>query len=208
MSYYYTYYLGKRETATGRVSLAGPYDEKGHVVSLMSKSRSFASDLHEDMLPLAEEEMAEDVREQFTYEDWKGNKVLDTVKSMPFAALSGKTPFKCAYVPAFDVIDQNDTDDDDEIYYSDKLNDAQYATLCAASVRGSAAGKRTIERYDLEMGEYKGMELGPEDYVRHMWVDTTSREYEEWLLSTIVWSVGDLCWPPKGFENILLEVEG
>ena len=88
------------------------------------------------------------------------------------------------------------------------LNDAQYAALCVAAVRGSSAGKRTVERYDLEAGEYKNVELGPEDYVRHMWVDTTSREYEEWLLSTIVWSLGDLCWPPKGYEYVLLETEG
>lgn len=58
MSYYYTYYLGRRETATGKVGLAGPYDKDGRAVSIMSKSRSFASDLHEDMLPLAEEDMA------------------------------------------------------------------------------------------------------------------------------------------------------
>ena len=88
------------------------------------------------------------------------------------------------------------------------LNDVQYAALCAASVRGSSAGKRTVERYDLEASEYKNVELGPEDYVSHMWVDTTSREYEEWLLPTIVWSLGDLCWPPKGYEYVLLETEG
>lgn len=41
-----------------------------------------------------------------------------------------------------------------------------------------------------------------------MWVDTTSREYEEWLLSVIAGSVNGFSWPPKGCENVLLETEG
>ncbi len=40
-----------------------------------------------------------------------------------------------------------------------------------------------IERFDVETNEYKPVELALEDYVRHMRVDTTSREYGEWLLS-------------------------
>lgn len=130
------------------------------------------------------------------------------MKFMPFCSLSGKMPFKCAYVPAFDVIDLRDADDGDEIWFSDKLNDAQYAAFCAAAVRGSSAGRRTIERFDIETDEYKPVELGPEDYVRHMWVDATSREYEEWLLSVIAESVNEFSWPSKGYENILLETEG
>ena len=34
MSYYYTYCLGKWEIGTGKVSLAGPYDEKDCAVCL------------------------------------------------------------------------------------------------------------------------------------------------------------------------------
>ena len=67
---------------------------------------------------------------------------------------------------------------------------------------------RFFERFDVGADEYEPIELGSEDYLRHMWVDTTSREYEEWLLSVIAGSVNGFSWPPKGYENILLETEG
>lgn len=201
---FYACYLGKREIATGKVGLAGPYDGEGRAISLMGSTLSFACVLHEAAVCLVEEEMADDLRGQLAHGNWDGGKAPESLRVMPMEALSGKTPFKCAYVPAFDVIGRSD----DGVYFTDKLSDAQYAVFCAAAARGSSAGKRTVERYDYETDDYKSVELGPEDYVRYMWTDEGSFEYQEWLLSVIAALVGGFCRPPKGYELVLLEAEG
>ena len=48
MSYYYNYYLGY--VKDGRVFSLGPFDYSGKLKALLSRSRSFASDLHDRFL--------------------------------------------------------------------------------------------------------------------------------------------------------------
>ena len=71
MSYYYNYYVGYKKD--GKIYPWGPYNANGKLEPMVSRSRSFASDLHEEFYAVSDKEVSEELRKEFEYEDW--NKV-------------------------------------------------------------------------------------------------------------------------------------
>lgn len=209
MSYYYNYFLGKREVATGLVYPAAPFDDNGKMMCLYSRSRSFASDLWRDMDCLPEERMSEELKAQFRYKDWNDEETIESMRILPLAAMSGKEPFETAYVPVSDVVNKRQYEDDfEEIEFTDRLSPEQYAAFCLGYAT-DVSNTRKVERFDIETNEFVVVELKPTDYMYYRWVDTQTKTYESWMISTMVHNLDDLAWrPPDGFEWVILETEG
>lgn len=63
MSYYYNYYLGYKKD--GKIYPYAPYDSKGKLACVLSKSKNFASDLHENFRYLKNEEISDELIDSF-----------------------------------------------------------------------------------------------------------------------------------------------
>ena len=77
MSYYYKYYIGYEDVLTGIIYPYGPYTSEGKLKPVVEKSRSFASDLHNNFVPIPSGCTSTELRKEFEYEDWQGNKQFD-----------------------------------------------------------------------------------------------------------------------------------
>ena len=86
MSYYYQYYIGYEDVSTGLIYPYGPYNCQGKLKPVVEKSRSFASDLHNEFVPISINHISDELRKEFEYEDWHGNKQIN-VKHIPFENL-------------------------------------------------------------------------------------------------------------------------
>ena len=204
MSWYQTYYLAKREKATGKVLPAPPFSASGEPLWLLSTPRSTSCDLPEDMDVLPEKNLSEELKAFFSYEDF-GKLLCPRLRVIPLTELSRESPFCAAYVPASDVVDGAGSD---EGGFSDKLDPERFAAFCLAHERNPQV-RRHVERYNPQSGAYEADELEPGDYVWHMWVDEGSREYQEWLISTEAQNVGNAIWEGRNeFEYVIVMIEG
>ena len=203
MSWYQTYYLAKREKATGKVFPAPPFSASGEPLWLLSTPRSTSCDLPEDMDVLPEKDLSEELKAFFSYEDF-GKLLCPRLRVVPLTELSRESPFCAAYVPASDVVDGAGPEDE----FSDRLTPERFAAFCLSHGRNPQA-RRHVERYNPQCGAYEVIELEPADYVWHMWVDESSREYQEWLISTEAQNIGDAIWEGRDeFEYVIVMIEG
>lgn len=205
MSCYYTYYLAKREKATGKVFPAPPFSASGEPIWLLSTSRSFSSDLPEYMDFLPEKDLSEELKAFFSYEGFGSKVVCPRIRIIALSELSGEDPFCTAYVPVTDLVEGIDSDVEG---FSDKLSPENFAAFCLAHERNPQV-KRKTERYNPDTDLYDVVELAPGDYMRHMWVDKCSREYQEWLIATEARNIGDTLWEERSkYEYVILMTVG
>lgn len=206
MSYYYNYYVGQRNKATGKFTTVEPYDANGEPMCLLWKSRSYASDLHEDFYPIYSKDMENRLKSfscfipsSMTDEDY--DKDYYKVKYMPYNEFQLSEPFRNGYVLTEDVINYStDAGCDFSEYARDILTPEQYAAFAHSYM----ASKKTRNVYDSATDEE--IECNPSDYMLFNWVDYDGRQYEQWSITNIISSL-DIT-PDKGYELVILETEG
>lgn len=206
MSYYYNYYVGQRNKATGKFTTVEPYDANGEPMCLLWKSSSFASDLHEDFYPIYSKDM-EDRLKSFScfvsssMTDEEYDQGYYKVKYMPYNDFQLFQPFRNGYVLTEDVISYSaDAGCDFSEYARDILTTEQYAAFAHSYM----ASKKTRNVYDPATDEE--IECNPSDYMLFNWVDYDGRQYEQWSITNIISSL-DIT-PDKGYELVILETEG
>ena len=178
MSYYYTYYIGIIDEDTGLVSLLGPYDNQGNIKPVLEKSRSFASDLHEEFAILDEKLAADDVKKRFSYENWNGENVFQ-VKVLNYDKLPSGGFVKSGYFLIDDVEKYIRTGDSYDIFY-DRLDPIVYA----AKFKDEAL----LPHYEPKVDEY-GEEIRGykcSDYMWFAYPDYNSKEYEVHVIKQMV----------------------
>ena len=206
MSYYYNYYVGQRNKATGKFTTVEPYDANGEPMCLLWKSSSFASDLHEDFYPIYSKDM-EDRLKSFScfvsssMTDEEYDQGYYKVKYMPYNDFQLFQPFRNGYVLTEDVISYSaDAGCDFSEYARDILTTEQYAAFAHSYM----VSKKTRNVYDPATDEE--IECNPSDYMLFNWVDYDGRQYEQWSITNIISSL-DIT-PDKGYELVILETEG
>lgn len=206
MSYYYNYYVGQRNKATGKFTTVEPYDANCEPMCLLWKSSSFASDLHEDFYPIYSKDM-EDRLKSFScfvsssMTDEEYDQGYYKVKYMPYNDFQLFQPFRNGYVLTEDVISYSaDAGCDFSEYARDILTTEQYAAFAHSYM----ASKKTRNVYDPATDEE--IECNPSDYMLFNWVDYDGRQYEQWSITNIISSL-DIT-PDKGYELVILETEG
>lgn len=102
MSYYYNYFIGYR-TKENKIYPLGPFDAFGDLRSVMSISRSYASDLHESFDYVSDDQVSDELRKEFQYENFKGELELDRIKYLQVKDLPKEDFVKRGYFRITDV---------------------------------------------------------------------------------------------------------
>lgn len=172
MSWYYTYYLAKRDKKTGKLLPFGPFDEEGKWVPVLSKSRSFASDMHESFHRIHQSECSDNIVEKFSHGGAFGSDMWN-LQSLPFDDLPSGPIIKRRYIRISDAV---------RIEREGDLNvDDVYDTLSLLEYRARAAAQ---ERFGCEPPkDCEGEELTPIwEYMYYPYIDVNSKEYEAFII--------------------------
>lgn len=169
MSYYYEYYVGYEDTQTGIIYPYGPYTSEGKLKPIVEKSRSFASDLHNSFSRIDNGYISKELRKEFEYEDWQGEKQID-VKYLYFEDLPNSDYIKKGYFLIEDVQAYEQGGCDDLFYHI--ISPIVYAE----KMRNELTFGKNQPKKDIEGEEYT--EPNASDYMYYAVPDYNCKEYE------------------------------
>ena len=185
MSWYYSYYICRKDTENEKLYPFGPFDYKGEFFEVLCKSRSFASDLHErfyDIRSVEErqiisEELFKAIQGDVTREEcekfYEGDR--DYCWSyLPYMELPKGEYFKKGYCLIRDIERFEDDECDFEGFY-DWLTPEIYARKLENELKFGAP-KPVKNEYE----EYTPHLIG--DYSFYRWIDYESPEYESYVI--------------------------
>lgn len=198
MSYYYNYYIGYRKD--GKFYPWGPYNRFGKIVPALSKSRSFASTLHNYFVPIEDKAVSDELRAQFEYTDWQGKKRVD-VKYLEVDKLPVEDYIKRGYFLIDEV--QNYSSDFD---WFDEFSAPLTPEVYAAKVQHELTFGKNQPRKDEDGFEYT--EPNASDYMYFAYPDYNSQEYEAAYIHQVASSLWDYNLESEGAEFVILETEG
>ena len=199
MSTYYNYYIGYRDKDTGLLYPLGPFDCFGNLKAVISRSRSFASDLHDDFYPIDDDNVSKELKENLGYKESDGTysfegKYLDA-KDLP----SGNY-IKSGYFLISDIEEYIKTDCDSEGLFYDKLTPTMYAL----KMHNELAFGPPKEKLDCEGNVIEQYSCA--DYAYFSYPDYLSKEYESDVIRQHIGVLEDYDFP-KDFEIVVLETE-
>lgn len=198
MSYYYNYFIGYK--FENKIYPFGMYNSKGHLVDVLSKSSSFASDLHNRFHNVTKEMYSEELIKDFQwyYEDDSvfnlGLKYL-SVNDLPTGSYIKKGYF------LIEDIEKYEKDGDTWDIFYDYLDPITYTRYLDNELK---FGKPV----ELEYADGEKYTKSMSNYTFYAYPDYSSEEYESWFLREVVSNYEydrDL---PKGAELVILETEG
>lgn len=228
MSYYYNYYLGYKKD--GVLYPMGPFDRKGKLACVLWKSRSFASDLHEDFriaddkqtsIELRESLLSDDTLEScrkanipYTDEELKelakfyGNDVNNVPKKELKTyeeALNEHEDIR--YLP-YEKLPSTNFIKEGYVQYSqigDEEEDDFYDVISPheyAERLKIASTLGDIPKKDCEGNEFPRLS----EYIYHKWIDYNSREWESFLITNAMENFKD--YHVDADEYVIIETEG
>lgn len=195
MSYYYTYYLGVKKE-DGKIYPYGPFDNKGKLETVLSKSRSFASNLYERFETVKPEIFSTELYKSLLITDYyeeimnqeNSREALEKsidIKVLPLSALPAGDFIKEGYI-LYDQIDESYED------YWPILSPHEYAERLKNHFMFKDKEKPEDEEDDIQR------------YVYHKWMDRTCEEYDSWIIRMMA----DTFWLLEKGEIVVLETEG
>ena len=197
MSYYYSYYLGYMKD--NKVYPYGPFNCEGKIKPVVENSRSFASDLHENFWAVRDEQISDELRSLFEYEDWKGDKHTE-VKYLPLDYLPDGDYIKRGYFLIDDVQAWEQGGDDSLFYHM--IDPVIYAE----KMRNELTFGKNMPKKDEEGEEYT--EPNASDYMYYAVPQYESKEYEAFQLREAVDSMFDYDFFKDDMKMVILETEG
>lgn len=198
MSYYYNYYAGYK--LNGKIYPLGPYDAHGKLHSIVSKSRSYASDIHEMFSYVKNEEISDELRKEFEYTDWDNKKKID-VKYLPLEEMPEDNFVKTGYFLIDDVKAYESNNDYFEGFY-----DVLTPKIYAAKLQNELMFGKNQPKKDEEGNEY--IEHNASDYMYYAYPDYESKEYESFLICQGINMLIKYSSLLTDVEYIVLETEG
>ena len=200
MSYYYNYTIGYMHE--DKIYPLGPYNSFGKLKDVISKSRSFASDLHYSFWHIPEEMISDELRKEFEYEDWKGEKQIE-VKYLPVTELPEGSFIKTGYFLIEDVEQYEQEHGDSYDLFYDHLSPTVYAAKAQNEARFGSPEKQVDE---------EGGDITPHsasEYMYYAYPDFNSKEYEAFQLRAAAEMLKEYGRPmPDGAVLVVLETEG
>lgn len=172
MSWYYTYYVGfERE---GKIYPLGPYNVEGKLCSVISKSRSFASDLHNRFYDISKEMVSEEFKNEFLKyaegDEEEELRDLSLLSYLPISELPTGDYIKRGYFLIEEVEDYES--DSDDAYMSPPISPTVYAKKMEKEFR-FGPNKPEKDEYGNEYTEPNAS-----DYTYYAYPDYNSEEYE------------------------------
>ena len=200
MSYYYQYYIGYEDLNSGIIYPYGPYNCNGELKPIIERSRSFASDLHNDFIYVPDACISAELRKEFEYENYLGVKQID-VKYLNFEDLTNEDYIKKGYF-LIDDVQAWEQGGDDSLFCS-----MITPQIYAEKMRNELTFGKNQPKKDEDGEEYT--EPNASDYMYYAACDCTSKEYEAFLIREVVNMLYDYDFFHEGNKRIvILETEG
>lgn len=198
MSYYYNYYIGYK-TANETIFPLGPFDMNGVMHPALSKSRSFASDLHNDFYCILEKNVSDELTNALGYVWQEGEeKTFRNGKYLPLSELSGGNFIKDGYFLISDVEHYLETG---ETEFYDYIPKEVYAARLQNEITFGPPLKETDE-FDQDVTP-----RSCRDYMYFAYPDVNSKEYESWIIRNAV-EMLEFSDRPKDSVLVIIETEG
>ena len=205
MSYYYNYYIGYKKD--GKIYPLGPYGADKKLHCALSRSRSFASDLHEDFYYINDELMSDELRREFTYNNWKDEPEVAKIKYLPITELPNGSYIKKGYylIDSIQTYEYECKNNGVPIDVYDLFYDYIPSEIFAQKMQNELAFGKPEPEYDCEGEEIPVNSC--RDYAFYAFPDYTSEEYEAFILKEIanIYDYTDLV---RGAQIVILETEG
>ena len=199
MSYYYNYFIGY--ILEGKIYPLGPYTANGKRRDVVSRSRSFASDLHEDFYVIRDEMISDELRKDYEYETYEGEKEMPRLKYLRVSELPKESYIKKGYFLIRDVVLYEEGDgDSDELFY-DRISPSVYAGM----MKNEITFGKPADEYDAEGEKIERHSAG--DYMYYAYPNYFSKEYEAEMLRVTAGMLDEYDLP-KGSELVVIEDEG
>lgn len=198
MSYYYSYYVGYIKD--GIHHFLGPYDSQGNIKPVICKSRSFASDLHEDFLIMKEEDAGDDVKKELMEESFMGDMRLNA-RYLKLADLPTGDFVKTGYYLIDAVKSYEESQDEEDLRYG-YITPTVYNAMAANEVKfGKPAPKK-----DVEGEEY--VPYTASDYMYYAATFYNSKEFEAFMLREVAEMLRGYDFPGEDATLTIIETEG
>lgn len=203
MSYYYNYTLGY-QTEDGKIFPLGPFDYNGKLLNIISKSRSFASDLHEDFYPINDNQWTDELKKCFSYETYEGEIKYQELKILLLSELPKGSFIKSGYYLIDDIDAYTKSLIDDDYYF-----DGFYDYLTPETYLRKSENELKYGKPQTQENEY-GEKYTPKscaDYSYFCYPDYNCKEYEV----SVIRDTADIFYTyklPKGSKIVVLETEG
>ena len=196
MSWYYSYYCGYRNLATNKIYPLGPFDVFGNLNPIFSRSRSFASDLHEDFCTVREGDYTDSLKKSFNIEDDANYDIW----WLPLSDLPDGDPVKRGYFLVDDIKYYEDGGSVyDDIFY-DKLTPTEYINKMQNEMQFG---------YHPEKDEEGGI-IGHscQDYMYYAYLDKSSQDYEAELIRNAFDSYDKYDFKKRNYQFVVLMTQG
>lgn len=172
MSYYYDYYIGY-QTPDKKIYPVGPFDAKGNIHAALTRSRSFASNLHEEFYYIKEKSITDELIDALGYAGNGEEKKFENGKFLPLSELPIGSFYKDGYFLIEDVMRYNRTG---EAEFYDYIPKEVYAAKLQNEITFGPPLPETDEF---------GQEVTPKscrDYMYFVYPDRESKEYEAHII--------------------------
>ncbi len=171
------YYIGY-QMPDRKIYPMGPYDKNGKLHAAMWRTGSGSSELYNDFYGMGAHMISDELRKEFEYVDWKGEKTVD-VRYMPVTDLPNGSFIKSGYFLLEDINYYQTKEDDDPTYediFYDKMTPLEYAErLRNEIILGDPPKQYDCEGEELEIHSVR-------DYAYFAYPEYRSPEYEAMLL--------------------------
>lgn len=136
MSQYFLYYLGYKKG--DKIYPYGPYNVEGKLKPISSRSRSFASHLYEEFWRVSEENISDELRKEFEYENgWTGKKEISReLRWLPIKDIPVSSDFlKAGYFLVDEIMDYEASKEDlaPQWCFTTPLTPTAYAALATSN---------------------------------------------------------------------------
>lgn len=187
MSYYYDYYIGYM-TKDGKINPLGIYDCFGKLHSALSISQTYASDLHDDFVPISKDEYGDKLE-------------LKNAKWLPVNMLPEGSYIKKGYFLVDDIHQYEEGNDMWDLFY-EKLTPQEYIIKSDNELKFG----KPQPKFDCEGNEMETYSAA--DYGWYMYPDYWCKEYEAHQLREAVGIYEYVTDIPKDSQIVIIETEG
>ena len=207
MSYYYNYFLGYQNNDDGLFYPLGPYDMNGNLHDVFSRSRSFASNLHERFSMIPTDKFSEPLKKEFTYENCYGEKDLANVRYLYLEGLPETNYLRKGYFLIEDIKMYEDAMRNNEVYGCfDYFYDYIPLEVFPQIMQNEITFGKSVNTSEEDDSVDKKHSC--RDYAFYIYPDYTSEAYEA---SMLINAVGMYEYGVKELDNarvVIMETEG
>ncbi len=203
MSWYTTMYCGIMKD--NKIKPWGPYDANGHLKPIYTESRSFTTEIGNLFYHITEENLTDELKEEFKYEcgldpDIGYGQISPYFGYLPAKDIPSSNYIKRGYCKIKDINEYLNGEYFEGFY--DVLDPAEYAMKLENELKfGTPKPKKD------EYGE-EYCEPSCSEYAYFSWADWNSQEYDAHRMKEMIGVLEDYHMKDDGWEYVIIKTEG